>query len=86
MLIGKNYRVADAAFEGLELLAGRPARAVLRGLGAGDSPRLLGVARSRDLILWLYEPGQYRIVGLVYSGKAARQRQLKSDIYAVNEG
>jgi len=30
------------AFEVLELLAGKPARAVLRGLGAGDSPWLLG--------------------------------------------
>ncbi len=47
MLIGKNYRVADAAFEGLELLAGRPARAVLRGLGAGDSPRLLGKVQAQ---------------------------------------
>jgi len=30
----------------LELLAGKPARAVLRGLGAGDSPRLLGVSKN----------------------------------------
>ncbi len=36
-------RVIKPAFEGLELLAGKLARAVLRGLGAGDSPRLLGV-------------------------------------------
>jgi len=42
MLVGNNYRVADAAFEVLELLAGKLAWAVLRGLGAGDSPRLLG--------------------------------------------
>jgi hypothetical protein len=36
-------RVIKPAFEGLELLAGKLARAVLRGPGAGDSPRLLGV-------------------------------------------
>jgi hypothetical protein len=36
-------RVNIPAFEGLELLAGKLARAVLRGLGAGDSPRLLGL-------------------------------------------
>ena len=36
-------RVIKPAFEGLELLAGKLARAVLRGLGAGNSPRLLGV-------------------------------------------
>ena len=35
-------RVIKPAFEGLELLAGKLARAVLRGPGAGDSPRLLG--------------------------------------------
>ena len=38
-----NYRVYKMAFEGLEPLAGKLAWAVLRGLGAGNSPWLLGV-------------------------------------------
>ena len=40
--IGDTAGSIKTAFEGLELLAWKLARAVLRGLGAGDSPRLLG--------------------------------------------
>ena len=36
------------AFEGLELLAWKLARAVLRGLGAGDSPWLLGAYKKGE--------------------------------------
>ncbi len=47
----RNCRVANAAFEGLELLAGKPARAVLRGLGAGNSPWLLGAFNEKFMFL-----------------------------------
>ena len=44
-----NYRVASMprlAFEGLEPYDGNLSRTVLRGLGAGNSPRLPGVLTS----------------------------------------
>jgi len=34
--VEKNCRIGKTAFEGLELLAGKLARAVLRGLVTGD--------------------------------------------------
>jgi len=39
------------AFEGLELLAGKLARAVLRGLGTGDSLWLLGL-KTEKMVIW----------------------------------
>ena len=49
-MIGIFYhRVASMprlAFEGLELCDGKLSRSVLRGLGAGNSPRLPGVLKG----------------------------------------